>query len=230
MKKFLKALGIIILILGLIVLALAYGLPKYSEYTSNKEKQRLAQEKEELLSTFSYTIPKEFRLPQSGDRGNGYIDYIYKENKMIAQIRFEVISKERWLWAQTVDDVVNHLVRDEETIIEGPAVVDLNGLKATEIVTTDTTDFTLSGKDLNTLAGELGEETVDDSAFESFSVHTHLGSVTYDYVVDMSDLDMDQYFIVIEYNIIDEETQRDDADTNRCVTLYNEFISSISAK
>lgn len=230
MKKFLKVLGIIILVLGLAVLALAYGGPKYTEYTANKEKQKRAQEKEEVLSTISYTIPKEFRLPTEGDRGNGYIDYIYEENNMIAQIRFEVISKERWLWAQTVDDVIDYLVRDEDTIIEGPSVVDLNGLKATKVVITSTIDFDLSGKDLNSLAGELGEETVDDSAFESFSFHTHLGSVTYDYVADMSDLGMDQYYIVIEYNIIDEETERDDADTNRCVTLYNEFISSISAK
>ena len=133
-------------------------------------------------------------------------------------------------WAKTVDDVVDFTVYDEDIIIEGPEVVDLNGLKATKVVSTGTNDFDLSGGDLNNLSEELGEETVDDSSFQNFSVHTHLGNTTYDYVVDMSDLAMDQFFLVIEYNIIDERTQRDDADTNKCVTLYKEFISSISAK
>ena len=229
MKKFLKVLVIIILI-PVLILAYVYILKWRDDYRFKKQMQEEAQEKEEVLSTIAYVIPKEFRLPKSGDRGYEYVDYIYEENDMIAQIRFEVMNKERLAWAKTVDDVVDFTVYDEDIIIEGPEVVDLNGLKATKVVSTGTNDFDLSGGDLNNLSEELGEETVDDSSFQNFSVHTHLGSTTYDYVVDMSDLAMDQFFLVIEYNIIDERTQRDDADTNKCVTLYKEFISSISAK
>ncbi len=203
MKKLGKVLGIIV---ALIVLAAVgiFGYSKYEDYQREKEKKEKEEDKIAALSKINYTIPEGFDLPSPGDRGYGYIDYNYEENDMLAQIVLEVWNQEKYPAYDSVEERISSIMDGVEgrgeAIIRGPEDVDLNGLKGKMIVT--------------------GDQKVS----EEWDVHL-LSQSNY-YVFEK-----DGYLYIFKYNIIDERMgDRDDTQTNKCVTSLEVFVNSIGDK
>ena len=217
-----KTLGKILL--GLIVLvalglAAIHGYKFFEDYQFEKQQQEKADERIEALSRINYTIPAEFKLPVQGDRGYGYIDYNYEENGMLAQIKLDAWREDRYVWGfdHRVDTIVDSANNSNgvtfSRVLSGPEEVDLNGIDATSIVVESYND--------------------DGGAF--------LGTATFsarDYYYLFK---KDGYIYEITYSITNEDFEpngqsdiigdgRDDAETNKCVTLLKQFEGSISSK
>ncbi|MBP3871724.1 MAG: hypothetical protein J6E46_12215 [Faecalicoccus sp.] len=200
MKKLGKILGILVRLVALVLVGV-YAFKAYEDYKRNQEKKAKEEDKIKALSKINYTIPDGFGLPVEGDRGYGSIDYNYKENDMVAQIVLEVWNQEKYPAYNDVDQEISRIIEGrEEKVISGPEDVDLNGLKAQTVV--------------------VGSSNVS----EEWNVHL---ASRKDYYV----FEKDGYLYILHYNVIDEKKgDRDDAETNKCVTSREIFVNSIGDK
>ena len=218
--KIIKTILITIVVLALAALGLVYGIKFKRDYDFKKEQREKQEEKVEALSKINYTIPEEFKVPVSGDRGEGYIDYNYDENDMTAQIKLDAWKEDRYVWklADRISTVVetgnnSNKAQTFSKVIQGPEEVDLNGIKAQLIVAEGYNDD--------------GGAYYDTATF-SFRDYTYLFL-------------KDGFIYEISYRIVDENYEkygtpddimknRKDAKTNKCITLREKFIGSISPK